>query len=209
MEKLLSVNNKKLIVVYVLVLSLVALAQLKYVTIPQIYANTAIPEGARQRAVDGILKFQFLIIPITILVMFVRLSLVSLCLYVGRFFEYFDKAKFRDSWNIVVKADVVPIAFSIAFCVLYIVMGIDDATNVIHHLSLAFLVDVDTAESWLVTLATAVSVNELVYWIALILLTKFQYRISLAQASSAVVLSYGIGYILYIALIVFLSLYLS
>ena len=209
MEKLLSNNNKKLIVVYVLVLSLVALAQLKYVTIPQIYANTAIPEGARQRIVNGILKFQFLTVPITILVMFVRLLLVSLCLYIGRFFEYFDKAKFRDSWNIVVKADVVPTAFSIAFCAFYIAMGISDATNVIRHLSLAFLVDVDTAESWLVTLATAVSINELVYWIALIILAKFQYCLSLAQASSSVVLSYGIGYILYIALIVFLSLYLS
>ncbi|MCR5697553.1 MAG: hypothetical protein K6G73_11340 [Marinilabiliaceae bacterium] len=136
-------------------------------------------------------------------------SLVSLCLYIGRFFEYFEKAKFRDSWNIVVKADVVPIAFSVAFCVLYIAMGIDDATNVIRHLSFAFLVDADTAESWLITLATAVSINEFIYWIALIILTKFQYRLSLAQASSAVVLSYGIGYILYIALIVFLSLYLS
>lgn len=209
MKKLLLLNNRKFIVVYVLVLSLVALAQLKYVTIPQIYTNTAIPEGARQKAVDSILEFQFLVIPITILVMFIRLSLVSLCLYVGRFFECYEEAKFRDSWNIVVKADVVPIAFSIAFCVFYIVMGIDDATNAIRHLSLAFLVDVDTAESWLVTLATAVSVNEFVYWIVLIFLTKFQYSFSLAQASSSVVLSYGIGYILYIALIVFLSLYLS
>lgn len=209
MKKLLNINNKALLTIYVCILILTSFAQLKYVTIPQIYANTAIPEGARQRAVDGILKFQLLIIPITILVMFVRLSFVSLCLYVGRFFECYENAKFRDSWNIVVKADIVSIAFSIAFSVLYIVLGIDGATTFIRHLSLAFLIDVDTAENWIVTLATSVSISELMYWITLIILTKFQYGLSIGQASSSVVLSYGIGYILYIALIVFLSLYIS
>lgn len=146
--------------------------------------------------------------PVAILL--IRVSLVALCLFIGSLFnEGRQKIRYADSWNIVLKSDVILILFSFTICTIAVISGPDLATEFNRHSSFAFLVDQSITEQWLLVPIAALNIFEVCYWFFMAKLVAVQTGDGYGSSFKFVLSTYGVGYLFYIVFLMFLLLYLT
>lgn len=188
---------------------IITFLQQEFILLPELQNFDIIGEEARGQLLERYQRtrwISFLLVP---LVLLLRLSLVSLCLFIGNFF-FTDMSgkKFKDWWGVAMVAQAAMMIYSIVLCVVNLGVGADKAMELTTYTSLLFLGG-ENIEPWVRMPLAAVNVFEILYWIIMALLVGRLCGTRLGKSFKFVMSTYGVGYLFYIALLMFLMLYLT
>lgn len=210
MKTFLNVNPLNMLFILFSFILIITYLQQEYIVIPQLSNMPIVDETLKAKIFESYYKHRWLMYLITIAILLIRVSLVSLCLFVGELFnERQQKIRYADSWNIALKSDIVLILFSVAVCAAAVVAGPDAATEFSHHSSFAFLVDSNITDQWLLVPIAALNVFEVGYWFFMAKLVAVQTGDCYWSSFKFVLSTYGVGYLFYIVFLMFLLLYLT
>lgn len=180
----------------------------EFVLLPEIQSFDLLGEEARVHMVEKWQKWRwvsFLIAPIFLLL---RLGLVSLCLYVGSFFSYTANKKFKDWWDVSMVAQSVLILYGVILCSISVIFSTKISSEISKYTSLLFLGG-DNIEQWIRLPLSAFNIFEITYWIVMAKLVSARMETGFGKSFKFVLSSYGVGYLFYIVLLMFLMLYLN
>lgn len=202
-------RSTSLFLVYVSVMLVITFLQQEFVLLPQLQSLDIVGEESRAYLLEQYQRtrwLSFLFVPVLLIL---RLSLVTLCLYIGGFFiSVFEGKSFKDWWGVALSAQSVILLNSVLLCILNLRYGPTKAVEFSAYTSLQFLVR-DNVDQWIKLPLSAINVFEIGYWIVLSLSAMRLCHISFGKSFQAVLSSYGVGYLFYISLMMFLLLYLS
>jgi len=209
MNKAQKANNYHIFLLYLSIMLLITFIQQEYITAPNLQAQYYLNDEALARMLERWQKWRwvsFIIIPFLLLL---RLILVTLCLFVGSFFfAEMNKMRLKDWWGIVMKGQAVIILYSIILCVFNAATGAGKAFDFKEYTSLLFLGG-DNVEQWIKLPLSAVNVFEIAYWFVMAKLVSVKTETGFGKSFKFVMSSYGVGYLFYIVLLMFLILYLN
>lgn len=190
------------------ILLIITYIQQEYVSIPQI-SNLDLPEEMKGKYLESFFKYRwvsFLLVPLIILL---RVSYTALCLFLKELFASdVENVSYSSCFNVALKADIVMFGASILSCVLILCTGVS-TLDLQQYISLTCLADTETAEPWLLIPLAAVNVFEIVYWFFMAKLFAVENKCGYWQGFRYVMSGYGVGYLFYIVLAMFLVLYLT
>lgn len=202
-------KSTNLFLVYVSVMLVITFLQQEFVLLPQLQSIDIVGEEARAYLLERYQRtrwLSFLLVPV---LLFIRLSLVALCLYVGGFFiTEIGEKKFKDWWDVALSAQAIILVYSVILCIVNLRYGANKALEFSTFSSLQFLAGNDV-EPWIKIPLSAINVFEIVYWVILSLFVRKLCDTSFWVSFRFVLSSYGVGYLFYIALLMFLMLYLT
>lgn len=188
---------------------IITFLQQEFVLMPELQNLDIMGEESKARLLEKWQQWRWVSFAIAPLLLLLRLSFVSLCLFIGSFFfAEMSGKKFKDWWGIAMKAQAVMILYSMMLCAVNIALGADKALEVTKYTSLLFLGG-DSVEQWIKIPLTAINAFEIVYWFVMARLVGVQTGNRLVKSFGFVMSSYGVGYLFYIVLMMFLVLYLS
>ncbi|MBP5366162.1 MAG: hypothetical protein J6Y82_09620 [Bacteroidales bacterium] len=182
--------------------------QQEYVSIPQI-SNLDVPDEIKERFLKSFAQYRwvgFAIVPVFILI---RVAYAALCLFLKELFASdMEKTNYSSCFNVALKADIIMLVAAVLTSVISVCMG-DTSVDCQRFYSLVCLADAETSERWLLVPLAAVNVFEIVYWFFMAKLFATENHCSYRYALGYVVSGYGVGYMFYIVLVIFLVLYLA
>ncbi len=194
---------------YVSVMLIITFLQQEFVLLPELQNLDIVEEWAKAQLLERYQRMRWVAFVLVPTLLALRLSLVSLCLFTGSFFfAETNGKKYKDWWGVAVIAQAVMLAYSVILCIVNIAFGANMAMDVTTCTSLLFLGGEDI-DPWVRMPLAAVNVFEILYWIVMALCvgklcgTKFWHSFKFVMSS------YGVGYLFYIALLMFLMLYLT
>ena len=195
-----------LFLLYVSVMLIITFLQQEFVLLPELQSLDIVGEETKAQLLERYQRMRwvsFLLVPV---ILALRLSLVSLCLFIGSFFftETNDK-KFKEWWGVAMIAQAVMLAYSLILCIVNIAFGSNMATDVTTYSSFLFLGGEDI-EPWVRLPLAAVNIFEVLYWIVMALYVGKLCGTKFWRSFKFVMSSYGVGYLFYIALLMFLLL---
>lgn len=194
---------------YVAVIWIITYLQQEFVLLPELQNLDIVGEAGRAQLLERWQKIRWLAFVLAPVLLLLRLSLVSLCLFVGGFF-FADMAgkKYLDWWGVALNAQIVLLLYSVLLCVINLAFGANESLVVTKYTSLLFL-SRDNLEQWIRIPLSAINVFELAYWIVMAILTSCLTGVKLGQSLKFVLSTYGVGYLFYIVLLMFLVLYIN
>lgn len=202
-------TNYPRFLLYVSVMLIITYLQQEFVLLPELQHLDIVEEASKAQLLERWQRMRWLSFVIAPLMLLLRLSLVSLCLFVGGFF-FADMSgrKYRDWWGIALKAQAVLLSYSAALCIVNLTAGANQAMALSKYSSLLFLGG-DSLAQWIKIPLAAVNVFEIAYWLVMAHLVAVQTENRFAASFKFVLSSYGVGYLFYIVFLMFLVLYLS
>ena len=143
---------------------------------------------------------------------FIKIFLISGCVYAGLFFYRDNKMRFRDIMSMVVKADLI-FLLPVFIKILWFSFGQTNFTftdfQYFSPLSLLNIFDVSHVEKWLIYPLQAFNIFEVCFWVILGLQLKTLFNNDFNESFKVVLASYGSGFLVWVILVVFLTLNLS
>lgn len=198
-----------LFLLYVSVMLIITFLQQEYVLLPMLQNLDVIGEETRVQMLEQYQRMRWVSFLLAPFLLLLRLSLVTLCLFIGSFFfAAMNGRKFKDWWDVVMVAQSVMLANNILLCVVNIGFGADEAMDLTMYSSL-LLLGGESIEPWVRIPLSAVNVFEVLYWVVMALLVGRLCGTKLGKSFKFVMSTYGVGYLFYIALLMFLMLYLT
>ena len=199
----------QLFLLYVGVMLIITFLQQEFVLMPELRNFDLVGDEARAQMLEGWQKWRWISFVAAPLLLLLRLSLVSLCLFVGSFFfAQMAGLKFKDWWTVAMRAQAVMLLYSVVLCAVNIAAGTDKAQTITNCTSLLFLGG-DNMEQWMKLPLSAVNVFEIAYWFVMARLVSVRTENKFGKSFAFVMSSYGVGYLFYIVLLMFLMLYPS
>lgn len=128
------------ILLYMSIYLVITLIQQEYIVLPNLLQLDIIGEESKAQVIENFNRTRWIAFLVTPLIILVRLSLVSLCLYIGSFF--FPKMvgiKFEDCWRVAVKVQMVLVIYSIIVCTASLLFSSSKVNELLSYSSLAFL----------------------------------------------------------------------
>lgn len=194
---------------YVSVMLIITFLQQEFVLVPELRNLDIIREDARAQMLEQYQRtrwISFLLVPLLLLL---RLSLVTLCLFIGSFFcAEMNGKKFKEWWSVAMVAQSVMLSYSVILCAVNIGFGANKAMELTTFTSLLFLGG-ENIEPWVRMPLAAINVFEILYWVVLSLLVGRLCGTRFGKSFKFVMSTYGVGYLFYIAFLMFLMLYLT
>lgn len=194
---------------YVSVMLVITFLQQEFVLLPELQNLDIIGEEARGQLLERYQRIRwvsFLLVPVLLLI---RLLLVSVCLFIGGFFfSEMSGKRFLDWWGVATIAQAVVLAYSVILCIVNLGAGANKAMELTTYTSLLFLGN-ENMEQWVRLPLSAVNIFEILYWIVMSLLVGKLCGTKFGKSFKFVMSTYGVGYLFYIALLMFLTLYLT
>ena len=210
MKKYLSLKRQPFILLLISVLLGVAYIQQEYIAIPQISNMPVVDEVVKIKILENYYKYRWLTFLIPVVTLFIRISLVALCLFLGNFFNNRQqKIRYSAFWNIALKSDVILILFSVIIGIVALRYGAEQVSEVARYSSFAFLVDSNITEQWLLVPIAALNIFEVCYWFFMAKMVAVQTGGGYWNSFKFVLSTYGVGYLFYIVFLMFLLLYLT
>ena len=175
----------------------------------------SLAEQLTTKQIEKALNFQqkwewiaYLLLP---LLLIIKISIIALILDVGCFF--FDKEiKYKKLFNIVTKADFVflgvMILKTIWFYVFHQNFTLED-TQYFYPLSLLNLIDYQGLSSWWIYPLQVLNLFEVAYWFVLSYLLGKELKTTTSKGFSIVASSYGVGLLIWVGAVMFLTLNMS
>lgn len=197
------------ILLYMSIYLVITLIQQEYIVLPNLLQLDIIGEESKAQVIENFNRTRWIAFLVTPLIILVRLSLVSLCLYIGSFF--FPKMvgiKFEDCWRVAVKVQMVLVIYSIIVCTASLLFSSSKVNELLSYSSLAFLGGEDI-EQWIKIPLAACNIFEIAYLIVMSYHVMNLVEAKFGQSFKFVISTYGVGYFFYIAFIMFLLLYLT
>lgn len=202
-------HSPYLFLLYVGVMFIITFLQQEFVLLPELQHFDLVGDEARAQLLERYQKTRWISFVLVPTLLLLRLSLVSLCLFVGSFFfSDMGGRKYKEWWDVAIKAQAVMLVFSVVLCVVNVSFGSNKTLDVTTYTSLLWLGGKDM-EPWIRLPLSAINVFEILYWIAMAILVSKMCNTQKGKSFQFVISSYGIGYLFYIVLLMFLYLYLS
>ena len=194
---------------YVSVMLIITYLQQEFVLLPELQNLDIVGEASRAQILDRWQKMRWLAFVLAPVLLLLRLSLVTLCLFLGGFFfSTMSGWKYRDWWEIALKAQAVMLFYSVVLCIISLTMGSNQALAVTKYSSLLFLGS-DNMESWISIPLAAINGFEVAYWLVMAGLIRVKTNNTYKTSLRFVLSSYGVGYLFYLVFLMFLVLYIS
>ncbi|MDR0232383.1 MAG: hypothetical protein LBI82_09730 [Dysgonamonadaceae bacterium] len=150
-------------------------------------------------------KIGYGIIPLMLLL---RAFFTSICLAIGVLISEQD-FKFSQYFNIAIKADIIFLFELIIKINYFSIFGADSLQEINgRFLSVLQWTGVNNVEQWLFYPMSILNVFELTYWILLALFISNYTKKSFRSSLSFVAKTYGVGLLLWVTLVVYISLFL-
>ena len=201
--------NHSLFLLYVSVMLVITFLQQEFVLLPELQNIDIVGEDARGELLERwqLMRWlSFLLVPVLLLL---RLALVSLCLFIGGFFfAEMSGRRFKEWWKVATVAQAVILLYSVMLCIVNLSVGADKAMELTTYTSLLFLCG-DNLEQWVRLPLSAVNVFEILNWTVMSILVGQLCKTRFGKSFKFVMSTYGVGYLFYIALLMFLMLYLT
>lgn len=192
---------------YVGIMFIITFLQQEYVILPEIQSVDIWGEETWAQFLEKYQKLRWLGYIFSPLLLAIRICLVSVCFLLGSyFFPEMSGKKFKDWLDISVLSQSVLVTYSIFLCVFNISVEPNQAMAVSKHISLLFLAN-DSADQWIKIPLTALNVFEIAYWFMLAILVSKSNGTKFGYSFKFVMSTYGIGYLFYIVLMMFVVLY--
>lgn len=202
-------SSASLFLLYVSMMLVITFLQQEFVLTPELQNIDLVGEEARAELMEKWQRWRWVSFLVAPLLLALRLSLVSSCLFIGGFFfAGMSSHKFKDWWGVAMKAQAVMLAYSVVLCIVNLAFGANKAIDVTMYSSLLFLGG-ENIEQWIKLPLSAVNVFEVLYWTVMALLVGKLSNARFGKSFEFVMSSYGVGYLFYIVLLMFLMLYLS
>lgn len=203
------INNTGIFLLYVSVMLIITYLQQEFVLIPELQSFDIVDDDVRFQIIDDWQKWRWISFVAAPLLLILRLSFVSLCMFLGSFFfQEMTGRKYRDWWSVAMIAQSVMIFYSVALCVINIVSGTNESLEVSKYTSLLFLGG-NNIEQWIKIPLSAINIFEIAYWLVMSRLVSLKIGSTFGRSFKFVMSSYGVGFLFYIALMMFLTLYLN
>lgn len=194
---------------YVSVMLVISFLQQEFVLLPELRNLDIVGEDTRAQLLERYQKMRWLTFLLAPVLLLLRLTLVTACLFIGGFFSQgMDGKKFKGWWGVALVAQAVMLMYSIFLCVCNMAFGADKASEITTYSSLLFLGG-ESLEPWVRMPLAAVNVFEILYWVVMSLMVARLCGTSFRKSFKFVMSTYGVGYLFYIALLMFLMLYLT
>lgn len=201
--------SRTLFLLYVSVMIVITFLQQEFVLLPELQNLDIIGDDAKGQLLEQYQRMRwlsFLLVPVLLLL---RLSLVTLCLFIGGFFfAEMSGKRFGDWWGVATVAQAVMLMYSVILCIVNLTAGANKAMELTKYTSLLFLGG-EKMEPWVQLPLSAVNIFEILYWIVMALLVGTLCGTKFGKSFKFVMSTYGVGYLFYIALLMFLMLYLT
>lgn len=169
-----------------------------------------LPETLKIEIIQQNAKYSWAAYLMSILIVFIRISYAAGCLYLGGImYSGYGELTFNRAFNVALKADLLPVLYSLLTILLILHFGLNDAQDIVIKTSLAGLVDAELFEPWLLMILGAFNIFELAYWFLQALLSGVVINKKFAESFSFVLSTYGLGFLLYLLMMVFITLYIT
>ena len=202
-------SDISLLCILISILLILTWLQQEYVAIPQLTNMPVVDDAVKGRLIENFYKYRWVGFLTAPLILLLRITLTTLCLFIGGFFdEAMPKQNFRQWWNVVLKADIVMILSSMVSCLLSVKYGAEHAMEISRYFSFAFLGNPKSTEQWVQIPLSALNVFEVCYWFFMSKLLSVQTGRGYWASFRFIMGSYGTGYLFYIVFVMFLVLYL-
>lgn len=142
---------------------------------------------------------------------FIKIGLVSTCVYVGVLLGASQKVGFKEIMPAVIKADMVffvPALIKIVWFTFQTDYTLTDLQTFLPGSLLNFFEPSEIAP-WLAYPLQAINIYELAFWVILAFQLKEYFKNDATSAFQTVALSYGSGFIIWVVFIVFLTINLT
>lgn len=210
MKTFLNVYSLNMLFILFSFILIITYLQQEYIVIPHLSNMPMVDETLKAKIFEGYYKHRWLMYLIPLAILLIRVSLVGMCLFLGSFFiERQQEIKYADGWNVALKSDIILILSSVMVCTIAVMFGAEQAEVVGRYCSLAFLVDPNITEQWLLVPIAALNIFEVVYWLFMAKLVAVQSGSGYWSSFKFVLSTYGVGYLFYIVFLMFLLLYLT
>ena len=214
MQKILDlkkINSLLLIVAIYVILSLISNYIFVSYTILSQWYEGILTQTQIHETVTIAKKWEWGIILLNVLIVFIRISFVSSCLYLGLFF-FFEKYNsfnsYKISFNVALKAEIVLLLYSIVRLLWFGIIHIPESPEEMNvmPLSLMHFFDPATIEPWLIYPLNTFNVFEVFYVWMLSALMAVAIQTKFRKAFEIVFVSYGAGLLLLMVAQMFLIL---
>lgn len=203
------INSLTLFLLFVSVMLVITFLQQEFVLLPELQNIDIIEEDSKSRLLERFQRIRWLTVLLVPVLLLLRLSLVTLCLFLGGFFfTKMSGKRFGDWWGVATIAQAVLLTYSVIICIVNLSAGANKAMELTKYASLLFLGG-ENMEPWVQLPLSAVNVFEILYWIVMTLLVGKLCGTQFGKSFKYVMSTYGVGYLFYIAILMFLMLYLS
>ena len=180
----------------------------EFVFVPQLQNLEIIGDDAKIHLLE---KFQnirwisYFFVPLSIVL---RLLLVSLCFFIGSFLiPGMSGFTFSEWFTISMKAHVIWVINNISYCIESVQSSSLQSVVINKYTSLLFLTGDNNIEKWISLPLVSINIFEIVYWIFLAILVSKLAGTKVSTSFRFVMSSYGVGFMFYIVLLMFLMLY--
>lgn len=206
----LKIKDIYLFLLWVIILVYLAFIHQEAITIPEIMNMPVVDPEVKASMLERFLKFRwlgFITIPLMVLL---RVSLVGACLFVGTLFnEKFNNLNYSGCYGIAMKSDVVNVLHALFSCAVIVGFFKDDVIKGQTVFSLLYFIDMNLVDKWLTIPCASINLFEVAYWFFMSKLVSVASGNKYWKSFEFVMCTYGVGYLFYIILIMFLTLYLS
>ena len=145
-------------------------------------------------------KWEWGSILINILIIFIKITYVASCIFLGLFFYFEQHDAFKISFNIALKAEIVFVFYLIVRIIWFGVINIPESLEAIQvwPLSLMSFFDPNTTDQWLIYPLNTLNIFEVLYMLMLSALLATAIKIKFRKAFDLVFVSYSAGILLLI-----------
>ena len=201
-------KSTNLFLLYVSVMLIITFLQQEFILLPELQAIDIVEEDTKAQLLEKWQKIRWLSYLSAPIILLLRLFLVTMCLYIGGFFdENMTIRNFKEWWNVAMISQSIMILYSVTLLVMNICYGSETSLYVTEYTSLLFL-GKDNMEQWLKLPLAAVNIFEIAYWCIMSLLIMRMTTNKFGSSFKYVMSTYGVGYLFYIIFMMFLILYL-
>lgn len=198
----------KLFVFITIIVTVQLYVQQEYVFMPQMNDITLFNEALKNRLIDNFVKYRWLSFIIAPLILFLRITIVGCCLFIGGIlYDGWKNLNYRTSFNVALKADVILVSFSIVYTLLVVIFGYEKGVFLMNCFSLIAFFDMNETEPWLLAPLALFNLFELIYWLFLAKLLSKEFNDKYFTSLGFVISTYGVGFVLYILFVVFILLF--
>lgn len=207
--KYLSISKLNFLLFLFIIVLIIAFIQQEYIMALQM-KQMDLPETLKIEIIQQNAKYSWAAYLMSILIVFIRISYAAGCLYLGGImYSGYGELTFNRAFNVALKADLLPVLYSLLTILLILHFGLNDAQDIVIKTSLAGLVDAELFEPWLLMILGAFNIFELAYWFLQALLSGVVINKKFAESFSFVLSTYGLGFLLYLLMMVFITLYIT
>ena len=198
-----------LFLLYVSVMLIITFLQQEFVLLPELHNFDIVEEDLKVQILESYQTWRWLAFLSSPVLLLFRIFLVASCFFIGSFFSpEMSGREFNEWWSVTIKAQSILLIYSVLLCAINVFMGANQSMEVTKYTSLLFL-GPDNMEHWLKIPLAAINVFEIAYWCVMSLCVGKLVGTSFGKSFKFVMSSYGVGYLFYIALLMFLMLYLA